>query len=320
MLFINSIQSVLTVILMMALGYILKKFKWFGDSFGKNISTIVVKIALPAAIFTSVLSHLTRGSLFKLSGSLIYPLGTTVISYIIAYIVMKLMKIKPGRRGIFLNAVANANTIFIGMPLNLALFGTISIPFFLVCYISNTVSTWAFGIFLIANDDPTRDKSVKNKVNWKKILSPPLLGFIFGVIFLLIGIPVPKFIGSALKYVGGLVTPLALMYIGIILYDAGIKSIRFDRDTIVALIGRFILCPAIIICLILIGSKLGVNLPTLMKQTFIVQSATPMLAVLPILANEYHGDVRYATNLVTSSTIIFVIVIPILMELTQFIR
>lgn len=322
MLFLNSVQSVLTVILMIALGYVLKKFKWFGDGFSKGISSLVVKIALPSAIFMSILKHLTRGSLIRLSGSLIYPLGTVVISYIIAYILMKILKIKQGRRGIFLNAVVNANTIFIGMPLNLALFGTISIPFFLVCYVSNTVSTWAFGIFLIANDDPTKDKNNKGSIfNWKKILSPPLIGFILGVVFLLFSIPVPKFIASALSDVGGIVTPLALIYIGIILYDAGIRNIRFDRDTIIALIGRFILCPIIIILLILIGTySFGITLPILMKQTFIVQSATPMLAVLPILASEYNCDVEYATNLVTSSTVLFVIVIPILMELTQFIK
>ncbi|MGL4740034.1 MAG: AEC family transporter [Sarcina sp.] len=321
-LFFHSIQSVLTVIIMIALGYFLKKFKWFDDKFGKGLSTLVVKIALPFAIFNSVLAHLTRSSLLQLSGTLIYPLGTVVIAYIVAFIFMKLLKIKPGRRGIFLNAVANANTIFIGLPLNLALFGSVSIPFFLVCYVSNTVSTWAFGVLLIANDDPTVDKSkVKKKINWKKILSPPLIGFFIGLVFLLLNIPVPKFIGTAIGDVGGVTTPLALMYIGIILQDAGLKSIHFDRDTIFALIGRFILSPIIIIILILIGTNaFGADLPSLLRQTFIVQSATPMLAVLPILANEYHGDVEYATNLVTTSTILFVIVVPILMLITQYVK
>ncbi|WP_300351064.1 AEC family transporter [Clostridium sp.] len=320
MLFLKSVQSVLTVILMMALGFFLKKFKWFGNEFSKGVSTLVVKIALPSAIFMSILHHLSKGNLLELSKSLIYPLGTVIISYIIGYIAIKVLKIKPGRRGIFLNAVANANTIFVGMPLNLALFGVPSIPFFLVCYVSNTISTWAFGIFLIANDNPNKDS--KEKVfNWKKVLSPPLIGFILGVIFLVLSIPVPTFIGSALSDIGGLVTPLSLIYIGIILCDAGLGSIKFDRDTVVALIGRFILCPLIIIGLIIMGgSMFGSTLPTLMKQTFIVQSATPMLAVLPILASEYNCDVEYATNLVTSSTVLFVIVIPILMQLTQFIK
>lgn len=60
MLFFKSIQSVLTIILMIALGYILKKNKWFDDRFGKSISSLVVKVALPVSIFTSVLKHLTK--------------------------------------------------------------------------------------------------------------------------------------------------------------------------------------------------------------------------------------------------------------------
>lgn len=320
MVFLQSIQSVISIILMIALGYTLKSLGWFDASFSKSISSLITKIALPASIFVSVLRYLTRDSLIELSSSLIYPVGGVVISYIIAYILMKIMKIKPGRRGIFMNAVVNANTIFIGLPLNIALFGEEALPYFLVYYVTNTVSTWAFGVFLISNDDPTRTKdSAKAKLNWKKLLPPPLLGFIVALIFLIFSIPVPSFINSTLTYVGGIVTPLSLLYIGIVLFDAGLKSIRFDRDTVVALLGRFVLSPLILIGLLLLGRQFGADLNTTLQQTLVVQSATPMLAVLPILANEAHGDVKYATNLVTTSTLLFVIVVPILMQLIQFI-
>lgn len=320
MVFFQSIQSVITIILMMALGYFLKKFKWFDANFGKSISSLITKVALPASIFVSVLKYLTRDSLAELSGSLIYPAISVIIGYLIAYLLVKLLKIRPGRRGIFMNAVVNANTIFIGLPLNIALFGEKSLPYFLVYYIINTVSTWAFGVFLIQNDDPTRDKSSeKRKFNWKKLLPPPLIGFIVGLIFLLFNIPVPSFIDATLGYVGSIVTPLSLIYIGIVLYDAGLSSIRFERDTILALVGRFILSPVLLILTILIGThSFGADLPKLLSQTLIVQSATPMLAVLPILANESNGDVKYATNLVVSSTVLFIIVVPILMQLIQF--
>lgn len=321
MIFFQSIQSVLSIIIMIALGYILKGQGWFDESFGKSISSLITRVALPASIFVSVLKNLTKESLFQLSGSLIYPVGAVIISYILAYALVKILKIQPGRRGIFMNAVVNANTIFIGLPLNIALFGEKSLPYFLVYYVTNTVSTWAFGVFLVSNDDPTKVKGEnKAKLNWKKLLPPPLLGFIVAILFLLIGIPVPGFINATLGYVGSIVTPLSLLYIGIVLHDAGLKSIRFDRDTVVALLGRFVLAPAVLIALITIGSKtFGADLAPLLKQTLIVQSATPMLAVLPILANEAHGDVKYATNLVTTSTILFVVVVPILMQLVQFI-
>ena len=147
----------------------------------------------------------------------------------------------------------------------------------------------------------------------------PLVGFIVSIIWLLIGIPVPNFIGQTLSYVGSLVTPLSLIYIGIVLYDAGLNNFHFDKDTNLALLGRFVLSPLVLILLVKFGMGMGVQLPSLMRGTFVVQSATPMLAVLPILAKEAHGDVKYATDIVVMSTVLFVVVVPILMSILQFV-
>ncbi|TPR12324.1 AEC family transporter [Apilactobacillus timberlakei] len=321
--FFTSIQSVLVVVLIMILGYVLRKTGWFADTFSKNISKLIKNIALPASIFVAVLNKLTRDKLVGFSSYLIWGIISVVIGYIIAFALVKIMKIRVGRRGVFINAIVNANTIFIGLPLNLALFGDNSMTYFLVYYIINTVSTWAFGVFLISNDDPTKKDQPKehHKINWKQVLPMPLVGFLVALIFLLLNIPILKvpFISQTLSYVGGLVTPLSLIYIGIVLADAGLNSISFDRDTIVALIGRFILAPVVMIVILMLAMHGGVSLPSMFNQTMIVQSATPMLAVLPILAAEAHGDVKYATNIVTTSTILFIIVIPILMTIVQYI-
>ncbi len=117
-----------------------------------------------------------------------------------------------------------------------------------------------------------------------------------------------------------MVTPLSLIYIGIVLCDAGLKNFKFDRDSIIALLGRFVLSPLVLILLIKFGAPiLHFDLPRLMQQTLIVQSATPMLAVLPVLAGEAHGDVEYATNVVVMSTVLFIVVVPVLMGILQFI-
>lgn len=318
--FFTSIESVLTIVILIAVGYFLQKYKWFGPDFSKGISKLVVNVGLPCGIFTGILANLTVGSLGNLGIGLIFPFGTVIVSYIIAFILMKVFKIRPERRGIFLNGVANANTIFVGMPLNIALFGEASIPYYLVCYISNTISTWVIGIIIMSATDPHKEPG-KKSFNWKKVLTPPLVGFIIGLIFLIFSIPVPDFINSALKYLGAFVTPLALIYIGIMLYNAGLKNMRLDRDSILALVGRFVICPIIIIVLIMIGTgAFGIVMPSMEKNSFIVQSATPMLAVLPILADQYHGDVKYATNITTISTVLFIVVVPVLMLITQYIK
>lgn len=319
----TSIQSILTIVLIIALGYVLQKKGWFDDKFGGTVSTLLMKVALPASIFISVLERLTLDKLISLSSGLLYGFGGVALGYIIAFILVKVLHVRPGRRGAFINMFVNANTIFIGLPLNLALFGDKSLAYFLVYYVVNTVSTWTLGAFLMANDDPTKVKGEGGaQLNWKKLLPPPLLGFLVALVFLLLRIPFVhvealSFAVNTLDYVGSLVTPLSLIYIGIVLAKAGLSSIRFDRDTIVALLGRFVLAPALIAGLILLGMYFGHGMPSLEAQTLIVQASAPGLAVLPILADQAHGDVKYATNVVTTSTILFAVVVPIIMMLIQ---
>lgn len=55
------------------------------------------------------------------------------------------------------------------------------------------------------------------------------------------------------------------------------------------------------------------DMPTAEFKTFVIQSAAPALAVLPILAGQGNGDVEFSTNVVTLSTVLFVVVITIIM-------
>jgi hypothetical protein len=316
MIFLTAVESVLSIVLIIALCFYLRNKGWFADSFAGNISKLIMNIALSASIFVSVLTYLTRDKLMALSDGLIYGALSIVFGYLIAWLMVKVLKVRRGRRGVFINTIVNANTIFIGLPLNIALFGEASMPYFLVYYVLNTVSTWAFGAFLIANDSTEPQPAHRQKFNWKKLLPAPLLGFLVALVFLLADIPVPSFIHSTLDYVGSIVTPLSLLYIGITLADAGLKSIRFDKDTIAALLGKFVLAPLIMVALIAAGHSI-LPLPSLEAKTLIVQSSVSALAVLPILANEAKGDVRFATNVVTTSTILFMIVVPLVDTLLQ---
>ncbi|WP_057743535.1 AEC family transporter [Liquorilactobacillus capillatus] len=319
--FLTSLSSVGQIILVIALGYFLRRKGKFDDSFKGSISFLIMNIALPLSIFVSVLDNLTRDKLISLSSGLVYVLISFVSGYIIAWVLTKVLRVRPGRRGTFINMFVNANTIFVGLPLNLALFGNVSLPYFLIYYVANTVSTWAVGVFFIANDDPTKqvNSQSESKFNWKKLLPAPLIGFLVALVWLLLGLPLPQFFDKTFSMVGGIVTPMSLIYIGIILADAGLKSIHFDKDTISALLGRFVVAPAIMIVILIIFKNMGQTVPNIEQDTLIIQTATPGLAVLPILVGQAHGDVEYATNVVTTSTVLFVIVVPILMQIIRFI-
>ncbi|HRL34963.1 MAG TPA: hypothetical protein PLK27_09390, partial [Neisseria sp.] len=60
MIFLTAVESVLSIVLIIALGFYLRNKGWFADSFAGNISKLIMNIALPASIFVSVLTYLTR--------------------------------------------------------------------------------------------------------------------------------------------------------------------------------------------------------------------------------------------------------------------
>ncbi|MBZ2087487.1 AEC family transporter [Streptococcus oralis] len=311
-LFLTSITSIIPIIAIIVLGYILQVKGWFGDAFGPNLSRLIMNVALPASIFVSVMKYLTLDKLISLSGGLLYTFVAFILGYIVAYIAVVVFKVRPGRRGTMINTFVNANTIFIGLPLNVALFGDQALPYFLIYYITNTISTWTLGVYLMTSDSKSGQSKETSKFDWKKLLPAPLVGFLVALLFLILRISIPDFATNTLTYVGNIVTPLSLIYIGIVLAKAGLKTITFDKDTIVTLVGRFILAPLIMLLVLKFFSP---NMPTVEFKTFMIQSATPALAVLPILANQGKGDVEFSTNVVTLSTVLFIVVIPILQTL-----
>ena len=319
MIFFKSLGSIFPIIVMIAIGYILKKRHWFHHTFSENVSKLITNVALPCSIFYSVLKYLNMDALREVSNRLIFTFASVIIGYIAAFFVIRLVKMREGRRGVFYNAVVNANTIFIGLPLNLALFGEAASKYYLMYYITNTVSIWTLGYMLLANDSLEGNQDGKGGFNLKKLLSPPLIAFVIAFIVLLSGIKVITPIVETTKYLGSVVTPLALLYIGIVLADAGLHSIRFDLDTNLALLGRFVFSSVVMIGLLKIAGYF-VQLNELEIKTFVIQSAAPVFAALPILTNETKGDIGYSTNVVTTSTILFTLVVPILMSILNIIH
>ena len=324
MVFLTSLQSIIPIVLLIALGYILKGRGMFNDTFSSNLSRLIMSVILPAGVFVSVLHHMQTSDLWNLRYGLLVVGLTYFVSYIVAFIMMKMLRVPPGRRGIFINMVVNDNCLFIGLPVQIALFGPEALPYFLLYYIGNTISVWMVGVFLIEMDPLPQNSSATgesvrpsgHKFSWKKLLPPPLMGFIVALIFLYAQIPLPTILHNTLNYLGDMVTPLSLLYIGIVLHDAGLKSMALNKDSLGGIFGRFVIAPLIMFGVIITVRYIGgIILEPIAMITFIVQSAGPVIAVLPIVANESGADLPFATGLVMISTILFVFVIPLIMEL-----
>lgn len=68
--FWTSIQSVLVLVILMAIGYYMKGWGWFDDKFSGALSNIILKVALSCAIFSDMISKFKLDDLITLSSGI----------------------------------------------------------------------------------------------------------------------------------------------------------------------------------------------------------------------------------------------------------
>lgn len=316
---LNAIQSVLTILIMIFLGYILAKKGWFDEKASFLFSKIVINVALPASMLYSLLTSFNKESLFQLGKGILLPFLIIIISYALSMVIAVPLKISSYRKGVFYGLFAFSNTIFIGLPVNQALFGDKAIPYVLLFYIGNTTLFWTLGVYMISRDGSSENRAADKKkiLSYsvlKRVFSPALFGFIIAVILILLNIQLPLFIMNTCKYVGNLTTPLSMFFTGMVIYSMNLSKIKLDFQMIALLIGRFIAAP-------LIAFSLIYHFPVdvMMKKVFIIQSSLPVMVNISIVAKEYKGDYNYAAVMVTLTTAASLITIPLYMYLMSMI-
>ncbi len=310
MIFLNGVQGVLSIILMIGIGYFLSFKGWFDQKSSKLISKLVVSVALPAYMISNLMGTYDKDKLLHLGNGLVVPFLTMGSCYLLGMILAKVLKLPENRRGTFTSMFALSNTIFVGLPVNLALFGDQSVPYVLLYYIGNTTLFWTIGTYGISRDGGKKDKGLFTLDNAKRIFSPPLTGFLIAVALILLGVTLPKSIMETCKYLGNMTTPLSMLFIGIVIHSVKLSEIRVDKGMVAVLVGRFIITPLVMIILCR-----GLALPLLMKKVFVVQAAMPVMTQTSIIAQTYGGDYEYAAVVTTVTTVVSLISIPLYMLL-----
>lgn len=320
MILINSMQSVLTILIIILIGYVLSAKGWFDERTSSLFSKMVVNVSLPALMISNLMTTFDKDKLYSLSVGLVAPFVIMIFSYALSFFLGSLLKVESNKRGVFCALFAFSNTIFIGLPINQGLFGDKAVPYVLLYYIANTTLFWTLGAYGISTDDPAKEN--KNKLSsffstntLKRIFSPPLMGFITALILIILGIQLPSFIMDTCKYIGNLTTPLSMFFIGIVIHSVNLKDLKFNRETLLILFGRFIFSP--VLALILLSYFPVDNI--LMKRVFVVQTSLPVMTQISIVAKAYNSDHKFAAIMATLTTAASLIIIPVYMYIMNLI-
>ena len=312
--FFHALSGVFSVLAVCLTGLVLDKWRWFPRETRNLLPRLVTCVALPPYLFFSIVDTLRREDITDFLIGAVVPFVSILLTFLAACLLAKLFGVSRRRVGLFCASFATSSAIFIGIPVCDALFGHAGIPAALVYYFANALFFWTIGSYLIASD--ASDAGARTDTGGrtsprrllKNVFSPPFIGFTLGVITALLSIEPPEFVMKATQTIGQLTTPMALLYIGITLSNMRLSMDMFSRDLLLAAVGRLLICPLITAAVVL---AFGVD--GLMGKVFILQASLPAVLQAAIMSAHYRTDPEFGTLVISLTTVLSVITIPILM-------
>jgi len=258
----------LTSILIIGIGYLVKKLKILKETDGGTIAKIIFNVTLPAVIlkFTTTIQ-------FELS-LVILPFISIAFGIIMAFLGIVIFRNHPVHiKGAMIMTMVGFNVANFFFPLVEGIWGQAGMQYialvdagnaftiFVLCYILST-------IFSPKNQEDAVKINIKFILN-RLIRSAPLLSYIVAIVINLSGIVIPSFFSDLIDIIARANTALALLLLGIFLHLKFGKSewisiikvlvIRYSIGLLVGLSLFFLLPPTIfsllfriIICLSLI--------------------------------------------------------------------
>jgi len=201
-----------------------------------------------------------------------------------------------------------SNCGFMGIPLIYAILGNQGI-FYISAYIAvfNVIS-WTYGVNLM---NKGREKGKINPL--QIVLNPGNIGTAIGLILYFCSISLPPVLYTSMEYLGALNTPLPMIIIGYQLSKVSLLGIFKDKKLYMAVFVRLILVP-ILAAVLLVCLKVDM----MIAVTCIVAAAAPAAALTTMFSNKYDRNVTLSVNIVSVSTLLSVLTMPIIVGMVQY--
>lgn len=309
---LQALQGIFTIVFVVGVGFVLSRKGWFDEKSSALLAKLVTSVSLPLYMITSLTKNFTLEKLLVLAPDMLLPVASICLAMIIGKIAVHFFNVRQGRRGVFVTNFFIANTMFIGLPVNLALFGDESIPSVMLYYMVNLIFFWTLGVQNIVADTEGSHAGLFSPAVLKKLWSPPMMGFVAAIVLIVLDIKLPNFLFQGFRYVGNLTTPLSLIFIGIEISRIRLSDFHFEKDIIGGLIGRFIVCPVCVLVLVPFISVAPISV-----KVFAMQAAMPAMTQMAIVSKQYGADSQYAAALSFITILSGLIVIPFYMTVVN---
>ncbi len=252
------INAILPIILMIAVGYFLKRIDLLRDDTAKKLNTLVFRIFLPIMLFLNVYKI---ESFSQIDFTFVwYAIGITVLLFLIGIPVMGIIFKENRQRSVMLQGIFRANYALVGIPLAQSLFGEegsimASLLSAFIVPIFNILAVICLTVYSAGDKKPSLSGVIKG-IAKNPLIQGIFCGFIalgiraifinFGIDFRLSDVaPVYK----TLQNLSSIATPLSLLVLGARFEISAIPHLK--KHIIIGVINRVVIVPFIGISLAL---------------------------------------------------------------------
>ncbi|WP_434309302.1 AEC family transporter [Hominifimenecus sp. rT4P-3] len=300
--------NLLILFALIGVGYVAGRFRVVSQDASKDLSSLLMKITLPATIFASFIRSY-EPKLLKDAG-IILGLGFFffLLSALLSALLVKPFRVAEGNRGVWMLTSTFSNTGFMGFPIVLALLGEEGLFLACIMNLSFNVLVFSLGIKMICLDSDR-----KGSIQWKKILISNInISIVLGLFFFLTQISLPAPVMSVINHFGGVTTPLSMFLIGLSLAKGKIGDLFRGKDAFTATFLRLIAMPLVAWLLMrLMPFGEGSFIPGVV----LVILAMPAPSVVLILAESYDGNSEMAGRMIFLSSLLCIVTIPLMLLL-----
>lgn len=303
--FIEVFTQVIILLLLILTGFILTKGKILTENGSKSMTDMVLTIVTPCVIIKSFMREYDKALLKSLLVAFLIAFLCHIGFILLSRVLLRSKDISSEK--VLQYGVIFSNCGFMSLPLQQSLLGDMGV-FYGSSYIAIfNLFIWSYGIILMSGD--------KKYLSPKKlIINPGIIGLTIGLLIFLLSIPTPRILNDTVSYIASLNTPLPMIIIGYHLANSkisdGIKNIK----CIFAIFLKLFAFPLLALGVMYICGIRG----TLLISSLISCSA-PTAAITTMFSAKFGRDTSLSVNLVSLSTILSLISMPILITLSQYI-
>lgn len=298
--------TVLSVFLLLLIGYGMKKIRLLQPSNCDVLNTVVIYITLPAFIFNAIYEYREP---ITLDVARIPLIGFAMIALVglIAYILGRIFRFEYGIIAGLILASSFGNTGFLGFPVVEAAFKSKEALFTAVLYDELAMALPLYTIGMVVAAGFMGEKFQLSRVGW--VLKLPQMWAI-PLAFLLRPFALPEPILAVLKYLANGTIPLVMISLGLSISAKSLKG--YTLPVVIACILKLALLPF----LTYYAAKM-IGIKGIMLQTLTVEAGMPTAMMAGVLVAKFGKSGKYVAGTIFITTMMSLITIPIMLAILK---